>query len=165
MYVTLFSQQEPIDKNGWVPQILSLDRRIKYLLCGGTSEMGDQWKQSRKGCTGGPMRWVTNENCVTRATLWDQWDGGTNENCVTRVTLGDQWDGGPMSTDTKVYIGAPIRWGTNHLSVSWPLGELPPIILQHRGCCRPCGWQLLLAATLSGKHCWYHYNHCNLEAR
>ena len=26
-----------------------------------------------------------------------------------------------------------------HLSVSWPLGELPPIRLQHLGCCRPRG--------------------------
>ena len=26
-----------------------------------------------------------------------------------------------------------------HLSVSWPQGELPPIRLQHLGCCRPRG--------------------------
>ena len=42
----------------------------------GTNEMGDQWEQGRKGNTGGPMRWETNENKVERVTLGDQWDGG-----------------------------------------------------------------------------------------
>ena len=58
MYVTFFSKQEPIDKIGWVLQILSLDRLVKYLLYAGANEMGDQRKQGRKGCTGGPMRTV-----------------------------------------------------------------------------------------------------------
>ena len=49
-----------------------------------------------------------------------------------------------------------------HLSVSWPLGELPPIRLQHFGCWRPRGYQLLLSAILPGKNYLYHYN---LETR
>ena len=47
---------------------------------GGTNEMGDQWELYNQGYIGGPMR------------------RGTNESCINRVALGDQWDGGPMRT-------------------------------------------------------------------
>ena len=52
MYVTFFFKQEPIDKIGWVLQILNLDRLVKYLLYAGANEMGEKRKQGRKGCTG-----------------------------------------------------------------------------------------------------------------
>ena len=61
----------------------------------GTNEMGDQWEQDRKGKTGGPMsQWeLYNQEYIGGPMRW-----GTNENCITRVTLGDQCDGGPMRT-------------------------------------------------------------------
>ena len=42
----------------------------------GTNEIGDQWELCTQGYTGGPMRWGTNENCVPRVTLGDQWGKG-----------------------------------------------------------------------------------------
>ena len=118
MYVTFFFKQEPIDKIGWVLQISSLDRLIKYLLYAGANDMGDQWELYNQGYIGGPMRWGTNESMVGKVTrggggtneMGDQWElcnqgriggpmrWGTNENRVDGVRLGDQWDGGPMRT-------------------------------------------------------------------
>ena len=110
-----------------------------------TNEMGDQWELRTQGYTGGPMRWGTNENCVPRVTLGDQWDGGpmrwgTNEmgdqwdggplglaeNGWTNEK-GDQWEGGPMSSNNVVgnlWIGGPMRrgpmrWGTNEMGDQW----------------------------------------------
>ena len=115
----------------------------------GTNDMGNQWELCTQGCVGGPVTWETNENCVPRVTLGDQWHGRpmrtvypglrwgtndmgdqwelctlgcvggpmtweTNENCVPRVTLGDQWHGRPMRT---VYPG--LRWGTNDMGDQW----------------------------------------------
>ena len=42
----------------------------------GTTEMGDHWELCTQGYAGGPMRWGTNENCITRVTLEDQWEQG-----------------------------------------------------------------------------------------
>ena len=81
------------DQCDWRPM-----RTVYPGLRWGTNEMGDQWDRVKSVRLGEPMRWGTNENCITRVTLGDQWDGGANENRVERVSLGDQWDGGPMRT-------------------------------------------------------------------
>ena len=62
--------------------------------------MGDQWELSNQGYIGGPMRW------------------GTNENCLTRVTLGDQWDEGPLRWGTNE-SGGSMRWGTIGIGRWW----------------------------------------------
>ena len=95
--------------------------RIAYpVLHWGTNEMGDQWEHGRKGYTWGLMRWKTNENCVPRVTLGDQWHGGwAMRHWLERVTLGDQWDGRPMRT---VYPG--LRWGTNEIGDQWNGGPV-----------------------------------------
>ena len=57
--------------------------------------MEDQWELCTQDYVGGPMRWGTNENCISRITL------GTDE-------MGDQWE-----LYNQGYIGGPMRWGTN----------------------------------------------------
>ena len=92
--------------------------------------MGDQWELYNQGYIGGPMRWGTNENCVIRVALGDQWDGGPMRTGLDWGTneMGDQWElynqdyiGGGGANEMadqweqgrKGYIGGPMRWGTN----------------------------------------------------
>ena len=87
--------------------------------------MWDQWELCNQGYIVGPLRWGTNENCITRVTFRGPMRWKTNENCITRVTLGDQWAQG-----RKGYKGGPMRRGTNECCVTritlgdqWEMGN------------------------------------------
>ena len=60
--------------------------------------MGVQWELYNKDNIGGPMKF------------------GANENCLTRITLGNQWDGGLITT---VWPG--LHWVTNDTGDQWEL--------------------------------------------
>ena len=99
------------------------------------------------------MRWGTNENCVTRATLGNHWDGGPMRTVYTGLrwgtndmgdlrelcyqgyiggpmTWGTNESGGPMIWGTNgmgggwVLIGGPMRWGTNEMGDHWDGGPM-----------------------------------------
>ena len=72
-----FVPKGPIDYKSALVQVMAWHQPGEKAL---PESMLTQRELSNQGYIGGPMRW------------------GTNENCLTRVTLGDQWDGGPMRT-------------------------------------------------------------------
>ena len=78
--------------------------------------MGDQWELCNQDRIGGSMRWGTNENCITRITLGDQWDGGPMRTGLKGLDWGDQWDGGTMRT-----VKRGLHWGTNEMGDQWEL--------------------------------------------
>ena len=128
----------------------------------GTNEMGDQWEQGRKGYAGGLIRWGTNENCVPRVTLGDQWHGrpitvypglrrGTND-------MGDQWE-----LCTQGCVGGPMTWGTNEnrlervtMGDQWEGGPMRTVYPGLRWGANDMGdqWELYTQVCVRGPMTW-----------